>query len=278
MAQQSKEQGEVFVKNKMAPFLLKVSTLLSTQAEELGNLKNSVTVDVDNLVKRVNMFSNEVVENVDILKTSVERYSVSNNDRVNMLMAKNKEIQESEKKFKDLLDTLMKSYAEHSQLVASNTEYITKSSTEGVEEVKSLVGNTEEILEKVSSSKSELISNIEAENNSITEFVKTSTETCQNINIDVGKENEMLGSVLRSNTEEVEKNLDKFVEDTKTLVNSQTKDLEEKQSRLELIVEDNKKELAKYNETVVQMVGETVGNDEESVAKLTESVHQLDIA
>jgi len=277
MAEKSKVQGEDFVNKKMGPILLKVSNLLTKQAEELQQLQNSVTVDVDKLVKRVNVFSNEVNDNVDGLKTSIEKYATSNNNRVNMLMAKNLEIQESEKKFKNLLDTLMKSYLEHSQLVANNTELITTSSNDGLKEVKSLVVNSEEVLEKVTTSKTQLISSIESENDRIADFVKTSTVSCTSLNNSVGNEKLTLESTIKTNIEEVNMNIEKFVEDTNNLVEVQTKELNEKENRLKVVVEENKKELTKVGETSSQLVSEIVCNDEKSVSEITKSVQQLDV-
>ena len=51
--------------------------------------KSSVTLDVENLVKTVNTFSVEVVENVTSLKNSVEEYATTNVTRVKNLMTKN---------------------------------------------------------------------------------------------------------------------------------------------------------------------------------------------
>ena len=51
--------------------------------------KSSVTLDVENLVKTVNTFSVEVVENVTSLKNSVDEYATTNVTRVKNLMTKN---------------------------------------------------------------------------------------------------------------------------------------------------------------------------------------------
>ena len=51
--------------------------------------KSSVTLDVENLVKTVNTFSVEVVENVTSLKKSVDEYATTNVTRVKNLMTKN---------------------------------------------------------------------------------------------------------------------------------------------------------------------------------------------
>ena len=71
------------------PILKKMADSLLQQAEELRNLESSVTLDVENLVKTVNTFSVEVVENVTSLKKSVDEYSTTNVTRVKNLMTKN---------------------------------------------------------------------------------------------------------------------------------------------------------------------------------------------
>ena len=119
--------------------------------------KSSVTLDVENLVKTVNTFSVEVVENVTSLKNSVDEYATTNETRVKNLMTKNQDIQKSEEKFKGLLDALMSSYAEHSKLVNDNTKVIDQSSALDLVAAKNLVDQSKEITENVSDKRNQTL-------------------------------------------------------------------------------------------------------------------------
>ena len=126
--------------------------------------KSSVTLDVENLVKTVNTFSVEVVENVTSLKNSVEAYATTNVTRVKNLMTKTQDIQMREDKFKGLLDDSMSGYAEHSKLINDNTKVTDQSSAEDLIAAKSLVDQSKEITENVSDKRNQTFANIEEEN------------------------------------------------------------------------------------------------------------------
>ena len=119
--------------------------------------KSSVTLDVENLVKTVNTFSVEVVENVTSLKNSVDEYATTNVTRVKNLMTKNQDIQMREDKFKGLFDASMSGYAEHSKLINDNTKVTDQSSAVDLIAAKSLVDQSKEITENVSDKRNQTL-------------------------------------------------------------------------------------------------------------------------
>merc|ERR1719370_1328964 len=71
-----------FQESKIKPILIRVADSLLQQAEEMKSLQSSVILDIENLVKTVNTFTVEAVENVTSLPNHVEEYAATNETRV----------------------------------------------------------------------------------------------------------------------------------------------------------------------------------------------------
>merc|ERR1719232_2161293 len=161
-----------FQEMEVMPILKRIADGLLEQAEELKSLESSVIMDVENLVKTVNVFTVDVVENVSNLTNQVEQYATINEGRVKSLVEKNYEIQNSEENFKGLLESLMTSYAKHSKLVSESTKAIDKVTSEDVVASRTLVDSSKDITEKVKTSKHETLAKIDDENVRISTYVK----------------------------------------------------------------------------------------------------------
>jgi len=275
VAEERKSKLKNYQKNEIEPILSKMAESLHKQAEELKSLEASVTFDVENLVKTVNTFSVEVVENVTCLKNSVVEYSETNETRVKNLMTKNQDIQKSEDKFKSLLDALITSYAEHSKLVNDNTKVIDQTSAEDLSATKSLVDQSKEVTEKVSNSRTKTFAKIEEENVRISEYVKISTTKCTEFNAGIGKQNSSFEKTVNEHVEENKTAWDKFASGTKTKMEEQSKLISEKTNKFKEVVDQNKTDINIVGESVKEFIEETKTTDSAGVASMTDSVSEV---
>jgi len=262
---------------EIEPILKRMADSLLQQGEELRNLQTSVTLDVQNMVKTVNTFSVEVVENVTSLKNSVDEYATTNDTRVTSLMTKNQDIQKSEDKFKSLLDALMSSYAEHSKLVTENTKAIDQSSAEDLVAAKNLVDQSKDIAEKVSDKRNQTFARIEEENVRISEYVKISTKKCEDFNVAIGKENSDFELTVNKHVEENKASWKEVVEGTKTKVETQSKLMAEKNTQFNEAVDENKTDIKIVGDSVKEFIEETKNTDSAGVACVVDSVGDLSL-
>merc|ERR1712123_8742 len=262
---------------EIEPILKRMADSLLQQGEELRNLETSVTLDVQNMVKTVNTFSVEVVENVTSLKNSVDEYATTNDTRVKSLMTKNQDIQKSEDTFKSLLDALMSSYAEHSKLVTENTKAIDQSSAKDLVAAKNLVDQSKDITEKVSDKRNQTFAMIEEENVRISEYVKISTKKCEDLNVAIGKENSDFELTVNKHVEENKASWKEVVEGTKTKVETQSKLMAEKNTLFNEAVDENKTDINIVGDSVKEFIEETKNTDSAGVACVVDSVGDLSL-
>eukprot|EP00092_Neocalanus_flemingeri_P020555 GFUD01022268.1.p1 GENE.GFUD01022268.1~~GFUD01022268.1.p1 ORF type:complete len:1112 (-),score=327.91 GFUD01022268.1:215-3550(-) len=274
-AEESTSKVRDFKKLEIEPILKKMADSLLEQAEELRHLETSVTLDVVNLVKTVNTFSVEVVENVTSLKNSVEGYSKTNETRVKNLMTKNQDIQKSEDKFKSLLDALMTSYSEHSKLVNDNTKVIDQSSADDLTAAKNLVDQSKEIREKVSDNRTKTFAKIDEENVRISEYVKVSTKKCTDLNAALGEEKSAFEMTVNRHVDAHKAAWNDFVSDTKTKVETQSKLISDKTTEFKEVVDKNKTDINIVGESVKEFIEETKTTDSTGVSSMMDSVSEV---
>ena len=119
VVQKERQASEEFKNIKMRPLLEQVATIVKTQVEELEKLREVVERDVVGLVTKVEAWSQETVSSLTHMKTEVEKYASSNEQRMEKVQAKNKEIIDSEASVKALLGALVEGYGKHAALVLS---------------------------------------------------------------------------------------------------------------------------------------------------------------
>jgi len=261
-----------FQESKIKPILIRVADSLLQQAEEMKSLQSSVILDIENLVKTVNTFTVEAVENVTSLTNHVEEYAATNETRVKALMTKNNDIQNSEENFRGLLESLMSSYAAHSKLVTDSTEAIEKASAEDIAASKNLVVKSKNITEEVNDSKKETLAQIEEENTRISKYVKVSTDKCKDLNVAIGKENSSFESTVNKHVEENEVSWKEVVEETKSKVDKQKQLMADKNTQFKETVDQVKNDVNIVGESVKEFIEEMKSTDSAGVDSLVEAV------
>jgi len=264
-----------FQEVEIMPILKRIADGLLQQAEELKSLESSVIMDVENLVKTVNVFTVDVVENVSNLTNQVEQYATINEGRVKSLVEKNNEIQNSEENFKDLLESLVTSYAKHSKLVSESTKAIDKVSSEDLVASRTLVDSSKDITEKVKTIKHETLAKIDDENVRISTYVKESTDKCTNMNNSIEKEKVSLESTVNQHVMENEVSWKEIVEDTKTKIGRQNQLMAQKSTQYNETVDQVKNDLNIVADSVKEFTEEMKSTDKAGVDSLVESVETV---
>jgi len=265
-----------FQQVEIKPIIMRIADSLQQQAEELKSLQSSVILDVENLVKTVNTFTVEVVENVTHMTNHVEDYTTNNETRMKALVSKNNDIQNSEENFKGLLESLMVSYAAHSKLVSDSTEAIEKASAEDIAASKNLVVKSKDITGKVNDNKNETLTKIEEENMRISKYVKVSTDKCKDLNLAIGKENSCFESTVNQHVEDNEAAWKEIVEETETKIDKQKQLMSDKNTQFKETVDQVKNDINIVGDSVKEFIEEMKNTDTAGVESLVESVDTVD--
>jgi len=264
-----------FYSQQMKPVLAELALNVGRQAEELQLLRETVCRDLETLVRDVNIFSVETAENVQELRKAVEEYAQSNEDRVNKLTTKNKEIKDSEANIKSLLEALMANYAAHSQLVQSNTKDIKETTEEDVVKVGELVTKSENTVTKVEERKTLTLEKIGEGEVKISGFVKEVTKKCQDINEEVLEKSTSIGNFTEVHIKESKENWVHHTEELETLSKAHTTNMEGKQTNLVKVMKSNKAQLGSKGDSVKQEIDGAKDLDEAAALKLATEVERV---
>ena len=192
---------EDYENTKMRPLLEQVASIVKTQVEELEKLREVVERDVVGLVTKVEAWSQETVSSLTHMKTEVEKYASSNEQRMEKVQAKNKEIIDSEASVKALLGALVEGYGKHAALVSGSTNAIEEETREDLKEAKELVDCSGKVVAKVEEKKRLVQEEINQEKDRISMYVHERTKSCKSNNERVLEKGERLGELTEAQVE-----------------------------------------------------------------------------
>ena len=201
VVQDERQASEEFKNIKMRPLLEQVATIVKTQVEELEKLREVVERDVVGLVTKVEAWSKETVSSLTHMKTEVEKYASSNEQRMEKVQAKNKEIIDSEASVKALLGALVEGYGKHAALVSGSTNAIEEETREDLKEVKQLVDCSGKVVVKVEEKRGLVQEEITQEKDRISTYMHERTKSCRSNNESVLEKGERLGELTEAQVE-----------------------------------------------------------------------------
>ena len=201
VVQEERQASEEFKNIKMRPLLEQVATIVKTQVEELEKLREVVERDVVGLVTKVEAWSQETISSLTHLKTEVEKYASSNEQRMEKVQAKNKEIIDSEASVKALLGALVEGYGKHAALVSGSTDAIEDETREDLKEAKELVDFSGKVVVKVEEKKRLVQEDINQEKDRISKYVHERTKSCKSNNERVLEKGARLGELTEAQVE-----------------------------------------------------------------------------
>ena len=270
-----KTEVENFEQAKLDPVLLNVAKALKVQIEELETLKSTISSDLQKVTKTVNGFSVFIVDKISQLKSSVDKYAVYNEEKIKTVETKNKEILESENRFKGLLGQLMESYTAHSKLVSDHTKQMEAVTSDDLKEVRGLMAESQETVQSATEAKEEAMNSIEEESNRIVEYSKAATERICEFNQQVEKHGKEIEEVVKdhvsSSLEALEKSEVKIKTSYEAHGQLHAQKLEELKEKLEI----NKTKFNHVGSSVRESLEVIQTKDGEDTALLKEKIGRV---
>merc|ERR1719312_2204784 len=232
-------------------------------------MKSSLSREFQKLVTTVHTFSVVVHENVMSLKSAVEKHAKNNETRMETVKSKNDELKESENNFKIMLESLMKSYMLHSNLVSNNSSTMSKLSEEDLESARGLVSKSEEISTKIDKSQEETVSSFDEKHRKITQIIKDSSDKCNVLSSRIDDLSKDVGKVAKDHVEASAKSLEGASEDVRAKFKSHLKLQESKIQQLKETMKDNTTNLDIVGQAVVEKLNEIQVRDSEAAEVMT---------
>jgi len=257
------------------PLLKNIANQLVSQAEELEKLKNIVCVDLSTLSALVASFGTDVGSIIDDLKVKVDVYAKNNEERIQSLKTKNGEVEESERKFKLLLDSVVSAYSQHSQLVKDNTAAIDATMNLDLKETESLVGVSDEAVQNVMEENGKVIGDFENQSTRILKCVGDSTDSCLKLNMLTVKDKDKIEEVVNKVVEDHSKSWNCVVEETKEIVKSRETVLKKSNEKFTELLDLNSTNLEEVEESVKGIIDEICSSDSQSVQEVVDDIGAL---
>jgi len=270
-----KERILQYKERDIDPLLKNIANQLLSQAEELDKLKNNVCVDLGILAALVASFGSEVGSIINDLKVKVDIYAKNNEERIQSLKTKNGEVEESERNFKLLLDSVVSAYSQHSRLVHDNTAAIDTTMNLDLKETETLVGLSDEAVQNVKEEKGKVIGDFKNQSTRILKCVSDSTDSCLKLNMLTFKDKGEIEEVVNKVVEDHSNSWKYVVEETKEIVKTRETALNECNEKLTEIFDLNSTNLEEVEESVKGFIDEICSSDSQSVQEVVGSIGAL---
>ena len=257
---------------KMRPLLEQVASIVKTQVEELEKLREVVERDVVGLVTKVEAWSQETVSSLTHMKTEVEKYASSNEQRMEKVQAKNKEMIDSEASVKALLGALVEGYSKHAALVSGSTNAIEEETREDLKEAKELVDCSSKVVVKVEEKKRLVQEEINQEKDRISMYVHERTKSCKSNNESVLEKGERLGELTEAQVEATKVRWAAYQESCSERVATHTLRLEEKVADFNKVAKEGEDKLKASGGQLKKTVEELKDVEEAAVRRLATEV------
>ena len=275
VVQKERQASEEFKNIKMRPLLEQVATIVKTQVEELEKLREVVERDVVGLVTKVEAWSQETVSSLTHMKTEVEKYASSNEQRMEKVQAKNKEMIDSEASVKALLGALVEGYGKHAALVSGSTNAIEEETREDLKEAKELVDCSGKVVVKVEEKKRLVQEEINQEKDRISMYVHERTKSCKSNNESVLEKGERLGELTEAQVEATKVRWAAHQESCSERVATHTLRLEEKVADFNKVAKEGEDKLKASGGQLKKTVEEVKDVEEAAVRRLATEVMRL---
>merc|ERR1719410_1159015 len=260
---------------KMRPLLEQVATIVKTQVEELEKLREVVERDVVGLVTKVEAWSQDTVSSLTHMKTEVEKYAYSNEQRMKKVQAMNKEMIDSEASVKALLGALVEGYGKHAALVSGSTNAIEEETREDLKEAKELVDFSGKVVVKVEEKKRLVQEDINQEKDRISKYVHERTKSCKSNNESVLEKGERLGELTEAQVEATKMRWAAHQESFSERVATHTLRLEEKVADFNKVAKEGEEKLKASGGQLKKNVEEVKDVEEAAVRRLATEVETV---
>ena len=272
VVQKERQASEEFKNIKMRPLLEQVATIVKTQVEELEKLREVVERDVVGLVTKVEAWSQETVSSLTHMKTEVEKYASSNEQRMEKVQAKNKEIIDSEASVKALLGALVEGYGKHAALVSGSTNAIEEETREDLKEVKQLVDCSGKVVARVEEKRGLVQEEITQEKDRISTYMHERTKSCRSNNESVLEKGERLGELTEAQVEATKVRWAAHQESYSERAATHTLRLEEKVADFNKVAKEGEEKLKASGGQLKKNVEEVKDVEEAAVRRLATEV------
>jgi len=273
--QEERQASEEFKNIKMRPLLEQVASIVKTQVEELEKLREVVERDVVGLVTKVEAWSQETVSSLTHIKSEVEKYASSNEQRMEKVQAKNKEIIDSEASVKALLGALVEGYGKHAAQVAGSTNAIEEETREDLKEAKELVDCSGKVVVKVEEKKRLVQEEINQEKDRISMYVHERTKSCKSNNESVLEKGERLGELTEAQVEATKVRWAAHQESYSERAATHTLRLEEKVADFNKVAKEGEDKLKASGGQLEKTVEEVKDVEEAAVRRLATEVETV---
>ena len=270
-----KENLSKFESQRINPLLDEMSSILNDQVKELDQMKASLSNEFQKLATINNTFSVMVNENVSNLKSAVETYAKNNESRMRKLKMKNTEIRESETNFKSLLESLMKSYMLHSNLVSENSAMMSKVSAEELEDARGLVSKSKEVSDSIEKAQEDTVTSFDHKQQEINQIIKNSSDLCNDHNSQVNAVTRDIGTVAKDHVESSVKALEEASEDARARFESHLKLQENKIQHLKETMEENTDNLDIVGQAVIEKLNDIQVKDNEAAETMDDMMAEV---
>ena len=270
-----KEYLSKFESQRINPLLDEMSSILNDQVKELDQMKASLSNEFQKLATINNTFSVMVNENVSTLKSAVETYAKNNESRMRKLKMKNTEIRESETNFKSLLESLMKSYMLHSNLVSENSAMMSKVSAEELEDARGLVSKSKEVSDSIEKAQEDTVTSFDHKQQEINQIIKNSSDLCNHHNSQVNSVTRDIGTVAKDHVESSVKALEEASEDARARFESHLKLQENKIQHLKETMEENTDNLDIVGQAVIEKLNDIQVKDNEAAETMDDMMAEV---
>ena len=266
---------ENFEIGRLDPVLLDISKALKHQIEELELLNSTVSRDLQNVNKTVNCFSVSIVEMMKVFKASVDKYTVSNERKMKIIEGKNKEILESENKFKGILDEMLVSYKAHSQLVSDSTNSMELEAEADLSALKALTMQSNATVNSAAQVRDDAMEEFDQERNRIVEYCKAATDKILDYNMQVEKYRKDVEEVVQDHVNASNGAFEKIEQDMKGSLESQARSQTEKMEELKESLERNKIAFSQVGGSAIDRMRARQTKDVEETNRLTEKMEEV---
>jgi len=266
---------ENFEMTKLDPILANVANALKYQIEELEKLKSTLSSDMQQVKKTVNIFSVLQVDLISKLAASVENYASSREVKMKMIEAKNQEMMESEKRFKGQLDQLLESYSAHSRLVQANTDQMEAETSADLSEVRALMAESERTVKSATEGRDQAMDAIDQESVRIVEYSKAATAKISAYNMEVEKHGQEVEEVVRDHVRANGEAFDRSELEIKNSYENRAKLQAEKLEELKESLERNKTGFCQVGSEVIDTMKVIQSKDIENTALLGEKIREV---
>jgi len=262
-----KEKFNKFESSQMAPLLNQITQVLDFQVQELETMKANLSIELNKLVASVNSFGDIVAKNLLSLKSAVDIYADNNEQRLKSLSQKNEEIRASELNFKSLMESLMQSYAAHSQLVSNHTASLNELSKEDLNQAKDLVDKSNKVTEEVNKLQEDTSDSIDKKQDDILDLIKSSSTKCNGFNNDINEVGKNVEKVVKAHVVESVASVQKF--------EAHAKSQAELISQFKEALVENTTNLNIVGEAVIEKLNEIQVKDNEGVEAVDDKISEV---